>query len=719
MKRISFAIAVALAAVSSPVAAQPAAALGHPLPAPDYDVGEISVRVIAGSVASPVIGVEVTLLVDGTPRIARTDSGGRAIFKDLAAGTPVQAVIKDADGKDVQSDTFPMPDSGGVHVMLTTRPMDPSAMGGGAPFAGGGAAGGGMPDPRKISGVPRAEQKNPAGTLSVRVTYSDMKDKVPNIPVTLVSYGADGNIGVVVKQTDPNGRALFDGLDISSSTAYYAMAQVPRNGTLDRLVSTPIIFGPQVGVALMLSSEKVDSTAPMIDDQSHLDTQDAAVPPGKVIVLLDGEINAANQVNLLDVVTHAVVAHAVPELGPPDITNVRAGANYEPRPDEAPGTIDVTLHGGAGSTDKPLAGLTVKLFAADDRELKSPTPGITNASGVAHFDVKPGVYRAQLVVNTKELGSQPLDVTAGGATLSVNTQWPAVGEPRGVLDVTPTPGQTLYAETRSRSGVSYRSAPFQLVADHGTMTSIRAVPPLFSFHIITSVEDQLLAVEGQFTIMNFSWAPYKAGPDGLDIPLPRGFKGAQIEQRDQSVASVAAGIGFRIPRPLPPAGPTVFHGGWSLPVNGGTAEWSQDLPLGTVESWIRMIPQPGMTVEVPKGAQGGMIDTDDGPLYAIPRITIAANHSMVLAVHGLPSPPAWKVWLPRIIGLLVVGVILVGVVLAVARPGSGRAAADPGREARRTRLLEELVELERTGKDAKRRESLLVELEKLWDDAAA
>ena len=134
------------------------------------------------------------------------------------------------------------------------------------------------------------------------------------------------------------------------------------------------------------------------------------------------------------------------------------------------------------------------------------------------------------------------------------------------------PGQTLYAEISRARARRYRSAPFQLVADHGTSASIRAVPVFFTFHIVTGVEDQLLAVQGQFKLMNFNWAPYKASPDGLDVPMPRGFKGAIVAERDQAVAGVEAGVGFRVPRPLPPAGQTMFKGAFSLPVSDGNVE---------------------------------------------------------------------------------------------------------------------------------------------------
>src|SRR4029079_11192821 len=65
------ALAVALAGIAldgAPAVAQIPAALGKPLPSPDLPAGTVVVRIVAGSAASPVVGTEVTLLVNGTPR---------------------------------------------------------------------------------------------------------------------------------------------------------------------------------------------------------------------------------------------------------------------------------------------------------------------------------------------------------------------------------------------------------------------------------------------------------------------------------------------------------------------------------------------------------------------------------------------------------------------------------------------------------------------------
>ena len=96
--KLALLCAVALGGVAlnaAPAAAQMAAALGKPLPSPDLPVGTVSVRIVAGSAASPVVGTDVTLVVNDTPRVARTDSAGRATFGGLPAGAKVIAHVTD------------------------------------------------------------------------------------------------------------------------------------------------------------------------------------------------------------------------------------------------------------------------------------------------------------------------------------------------------------------------------------------------------------------------------------------------------------------------------------------------------------------------------------------------------------------------------------------------------------------------------------------------
>jgi hypothetical protein len=308
--------------------------------------------------------------------------------------------------------------------------------------------------------------------------------------------------------------------------------------------------------------------------------------------------------------------------------------------------------------------------------------------------------------------SSPFDLGSGGGKLMIRANWEATGRLQAVLDAEATPGRVVYAEATNRN-VPYRSMPFQLLEGTGTKISVYIYPRiLFRFLLQSFVDDQQFAVQGRFEVMNSSWTPYRAGPDGLMIPLPKGFKGGVVYDPDQPEVSVAAGEGFRVVRPIPPGG-RKFHGGFSLPVEDGNVAWSFDLPLGSFQSEIDIKQTPGMTVSTAGNVKAETHTVSQGTFSVIAPITIMKNQSMQMTIQGLPSLPAWRTWIPRVIGFLVVGVMLAGIGFALLRKQPASAVAEPS-GARRQKLLDELVALERAGGNPKRREQLLDELEELW-----
>src|SRR5262249_33732916 len=151
------------------------------------------------------------------------------------------------------------------------------------------------------------------------------------------------------------------------------------------------------------------------------------------------------------------------------------------------------------------------------------------------------------------------------------------------------------------------------------------------------------------------------------VPLPKGFVGGQVAEKDQGDVAVAQGEGFRIGRPIPP-GQRVFHGAFSLPIEDGEAHWNMDLPLGAWERGIEFRRIDGMQISAPEGARVEPVDDPkQGSWFVLPQISILPKQSMVMTISGLPKPAEWRVWLPRLIGTLVVIVIIGGIVLALNR----------------------------------------------------
>lgn len=721
---VSMFAVVALAALAvhdAPALAQPAAALGHPLPDGNLPAGTISVRVVAGSPSVPVTGTDVTLTINNEPRNARTDAAGRATFAGLPPGATVQATIQDAEGKPVTSDAFPVPEEGGARLMLSTKPF--TGGGGMPPMMGGGAAG--MPEPRAMSGQPRPERNDPAGTYTVRVTYNDLKmdagkltDPNPPVgqPVSLVAYSADDSITVTTKNTLGDGHVTFENLDVTGGTSYFVLTNLPRGAGTDRLIAVPAVPDPQGGVRAVLSGEKRDSTAAPLDDYTKLVPNDGTVvPAGKVRVTLDGvPVDASALVTLFDATTHKQISVQSPHEGPPDPSQVQARAEYNANKALPPGTFEVDVKGSSGNAakPKPMSGVQVQLVDEKDQPIAG-TEAVTGMDGKATIKTTPVAnVRAVLVINGKQMGSAPADLTTSGGVLEVTANWPNRGRPEVMFDVPAKPGQVMYAET-SMSRQQFRSLPFLAAPEVGTHASIYVYPrTLFTFSIHSFGEDQLLAVQGTFEITNYSWAPYRTGPDGLMIKLPAHHVGGVIAPQDQNDVSVAQGEGFRIQRPIPPGG-RKFRAGFSLPVEDGAVDWTFDLPMGTWQSNMEIRQTDGMKVRMNEGIAGETRTAQTGePWFVVDTITLERGKPLTITITGLPADAAWKTWVPRAVGVLVLALVLGGIGFALMRrPEPVR----PDNEARRQKLLDELVALDRDGKqDTRRRAQILDELERLW-----
>ncbi len=732
MNRVLFAATVLITALAiDPIVhtqqawAQPAAALGQPLPDGSMAPGSVSVRVVAGSPSSPVIGTEVTLVVGGTPRVARTDPSGRAIFAGLTAGATVQAKILDAEGKEVTSSSFPVPSSGGARVMLTTKPFVGNAgpMMGGGGGGGGPAAGGGMPEARQMSGQPRPDKEQPSGSYSVLLTYNNLsmiggKPRDTNPPVgamvTLVGYAADDSVVVKTEKVDATGHATFVDLDPSGSTVYFTLATLPRGSGSDRIMAMPAQLDGQMGVKAVLSGDKRDATTPNIDE---LATQQALpTPAGKIRVTIEGFPSDGAAVRIIDAATKRVVAEGKPSAMPPDPAAVQSAAKFEAKPDLPAGTLEVQIHGGAGQANEATPNIDIRVIPADAK-VADGVSAKTAADGWVSMKVPvTGLQKAVYTINGRELVSEPFDVSKAGGALDITVHWPTEGRPQVLLDLPrEMAANALYAETTLVTGKlsgTYRSMPFLSVPQSGTHVGIVVYPRLMvKFTLRAMIEDQLLAVQGRWVIENNSWSPYRASADGMLIPLPHGFKGGVVADMNQNDVAVVPQEGLRVLRPIPP-GTKTFVAGFSLAVDNGDVDWALDLPNGTFQSDFHIRQTPGMTVNLPATAKGEVRPGKDGlDYFVVEDITIPVGKSMVLSISGLPSPPAWKLWLPRLVGLLVIATILGGIGLTIFRK---RPVAIPDNAARRAALLDELVELERSGKDPKRREHVMSELEKLW-----
>src|SRR5207244_1394206 len=134
-----------------------------------------------------------------------------------------------------------------------------------------------------------------------------------------------------------------------------------------------------------------------------------------------------------------------------------------------------------------------------------------------------------------------------------------------------------------------------------------------------------------------------------------------------------------------------FIGGFSLPVDAGGVKWDLDLPFGAYQSGIEIQELAGMSLAAPPSVKSELAKDNRGTWRVLSPITIMPKQSMVMAISGLPAKPGWSVWVPRVLGVSVVAIMLGGLGFALWRRREG----DATRQARRQKLLDELVELER------------------------
>ncbi|HEY0253139.1 MAG TPA: hypothetical protein VGC41_16510, partial [Kofleriaceae bacterium] len=578
----------------------------------------------------------------------------------------------------------------------------------------------------------RAEATDQPGTFTVRLTYDNLLEKkqLAGIPVFLTGYKSDDSVSVQKVLSDAEGRAAFSGLDRTGGTSYFATAQMPRGSIIDRLQSMPATLDSRSGIRLMLSADKLDSKSAAIDDLSKLDKQDdAPSDPNTLRVTLVGVPEEKSQVELVAFAPDGkkrTVAAMPAKRSAPDPKDVQVKTNYKAEPDLPAHQLHVQIHGGGPDDNKPLGGVTVRILPAD--AVKDPNADVSkigteqttpDAGFFEITDTTKGMLVARFSINgAKPMDSQPFDLSASGGLLDIEAHWDTTGKLIADFDVSKVaPDEVLAAQTvMFANHTLFRSVPVQKTTGHGTHTTLFIYPRvLFSFSLTSQIDDEFLAIGGKFDVQNNSWAPYIGGDDGLVIPLPKNFKGARVAEGDQDDVAVAQGEGYRIGRPIPPGGKT-FHGQFSLPVENGSVDWALDLPMGAYNSGMEIRQTPGMVVNTPPGVRGQTATVPQGTYFVLPQISIKPKQSMHMSISNLPSQPGWKVWAPRIVGVIAVLVMLGGLVFTLRRTSMDR-AVDTAKTKRRQELLDELVAMEQAGKrDEKRHKAITSELEQLWVD---
>jgi len=212
--------------------------LGRPLPAPQLPDGTVTVRVSKQIPINGVPGVEITAIVvapggESRKRVASSGPDGWATFDGLRAGSTFEATAT-VEGETLKVNKFPLPDKGGVRIMLVAQ------------LAAGGEAPPEEPDQSFALGAMtgRVEPRDnlPAGTLEIALLGEDGKP----MPNQLVQVGQviEGAVKSMKATSDAAGLVRFDGLTTGEAAGYAAI--IKHQGM--RLGTEPFRMDTQKGM---------------------------------------------------------------------------------------------------------------------------------------------------------------------------------------------------------------------------------------------------------------------------------------------------------------------------------------------------------------------------------------------------------------------------------------------------------------------------------------
>jgi hypothetical protein len=571
-----------------------------------------------------------------------------------------------------------------------------------------------MRDPRQVSGVARPEQNDPPGQLTVRAVQGEMKrtefgdiqSEFPaGTPVHLVGIDHRGQLTMKTLPLDEGGRAVFQHLSTDGSVSYYALAIFPRQGPSgipeaiieDRLQSRPVQLPPQVGLRMMLAGHGTASGKPPADDVLG-DTATEVVPPGEVIIEVDGLTAGIKEVELLRVGSDEPVAKGTVEP---------AQTVLQPQGRVSAATRDSALRDGLVSVvvkrrGAGVPGIQLQVIPESARQVAAPEvswTATTDAEGRATIEGIPAGEKVLLrtAVHGRQLESPAFDPpTEGGTRLEVQVDWQEVDSLRARMTGIAASPDAVYVARIAGKGRAYFSSPFQLTSQRGARAQVLVFEErvFFAFHGGAQLDDDRLWFQVQFTLVNPAAVPFDPGPGGLRIPLPAGFRGASVAEEMATRVKGDEGHGLVWRGAIPP-GERQFIASFALRVTSkGQVSMDLALPHGAFDSQLVFEDSPGMRIELPAGARQRAHETPEGKkLLIVGDIQRRPGEQVALAITGLPHHPAWHGWTRIGVGLGVVALLGWALWGAALRARAGRSREEE-LEVEREDLLQAMVQLE-------------------------
>ena len=206
--------------------------------------------------------------------------------------------------------------------------------------------------------------------------------------------------------------------------------------------------------------------------------------------------------------------------------------------------------------------------------------------------------------------------------------------------------------------------------------------------IIIEYQDDNLTVFYLLEVVNSARTPIDIGGPLL-IKLPTGAAGAAMMQ-GSSPNAVAQGDMLTITGPFPP-GKTIAQVGFSLPQAGANYTLTQQWPAAVAQVFVGMEKIGNMQIASPQLTNVTEQNADGQPFIMATGPRLNAGETLVLQLTGLPAHSNT----PRNVALIAVVIMFAMAAWFAMTPGKAHAAQDAKLAARREKLIDEIVALER------------------------
>src|SRR5688500_6527768 len=294
----------------------------------------------------------------------------------------------------------------------------------------------------------------------------------------------------------------------------------------------------------------------------------------------------------------------------------------------------------------------------------SPRTAKTDAQGRAQFDgIPPGtVVQATTSVDGEVLTSQQFSVPATGGV--------RVALIAGIA--------TAAAREKAAAEAAAREPARPGVVEIGPES-----------RVVIEFQDDLLTVFYLLEIVNNSRTPIDTGGPLL-IELPTGAAGASVLQGSSPNASVRGDI-LTITGPFPP-GKTVAQVGFTLPQAGESIAIRQQFPAAMAQVFVGVEKIGNVRMSSPQLTDTREMTTEQGAVFIMGTGgRINPGQELVINLSGVPAHPGTS----RNLALGLAALIFAAGAWFAFTPGKAHAAQDQKLRARREKLMNDVVALER------------------------